>query len=41
MRRAGKHKEHAGTHGALTDESVLYNPWHSKDIPYSIVSFYL
>lgn len=37
----GKCAEQPGTHGALADESELYNPRHSKDIPHSIISFYL
>lgn len=41
IERIGKCAEQPGTHGAPAAESELYNPRLSKDIPYSIISFYL
>lgn len=41
IERIGKCAEQPGTHGAAAAESELYNPRLSKDIPYSIISFYL
>lgn len=36
-----KNTEPPGTHGAPSDEHVLYNAKHSKDIPHSIASLYI